>query len=447
MSIGERLPSPEEVVGRQMLFFGRSDVQNQFFSIAFCLIVAWLISRRFWTYLTAKFPEVTEFYWNDQRLSLKQYFAALLNHLDFPIMSLGLLNLSQIIFASQNWKEGLLFVAIRLLWVYLIYQFFLVSLYAIFPLNIIQKFHYRLFAPLLSIFIIGTIINLYNNVSQIAQIPLFNLFNTAISLRIIFSLVGGLYFWIVIVGLIENLSLDFIRLQPNLDAGSAEASLLLIRYFLITLGIVLILGYIGVNATAIAAITGGLSVGIGFGLQQVVSNFVSGILLLFEGVLKPGDIISIEGQISEVKSLGIRATTVKVLTDNSEKIIPNQTFFTSDITTYTGSDRLVNCSITIGVGYDSCSQQVMDILLKIAQEHPQVLQDPSPSAFFIEFGESTLNFELKFWLDDVNLRTRVISDINCQILNRFSQLNIEIPFPQRDIHIYSQSNRSLTSDS
>lgn len=177
-----------------------------------------------------------------------------------------------------------------------------------------------------------------------------------------------MYFWVVIITLLENLLLDFVRSQSQLDLGSTSASLLLARYFLITLGIVLILGYIGVNGTAIAAVTGGLSVGIGFGLQQVVSNFVSGILLLFEGVLKPGDIISVGGETSEVKSLGVLATTVRMLSDNSENIIPNQTFFTSDLTTYTGSDRLINCSLTVGVGYDSQTQIVMDLLLQIKEE-------------------------------------------------------------------------------
>ncbi|MEA5508535.1 mechanosensitive ion channel domain-containing protein [Crocosphaera sp. UHCC 0190] len=433
--MGERLPSPQEIMGRQLLFFERSDVQNQFFTIASCVIIGWLISRKVWSYLRIKFPQATDFNWTDKRLPLKQYLAALLSNLDFPIISLGLLNLIQTFFVIQDWKEGLVLVAIRLMWVYFVYQFCLVSLYAVFPLNIVRQFHRRLFAPLLILFILGTIISLYNDFSQLAQVSLFNLFNTPISLKIIFTLIAGLYFWVVIITLMENSLLDFVRSKPQLDLGSASASLLLARYFLITLGIVLILGYIGVNGTAIAAVTGGLSVGIGFGLQQVVSNFVSGILLLFEGVLKPGDIISVGGQTSEVKSLGIRATTVRMLGDNSEKIIPNQTFFTTDVTTYTGSDRLVYCSVTIGVGYDSKSQEVMDLLLQIAKNHPKVLTEPSPSAFLIDFGDSSINFELKFWLNDINTRKRVISDISCEILTQFTQHNIEIPFPQRDINI------------
>ena len=137
--------------------------------------------------------------------------------------------------------------------------------------------------------------------------------------------------------------------------------------------------------------------GVGFGLKEVVSNFVSGIWLLFEGALKPGDIVNVGGEVGEVKSLGIRAATVRVLRDGTEKILPNQTFFTTEVTTYTGSDLLVSWSVMVGVSYNCNPKTVLDILLQIADQHPSVLQDPPPLAFFLEFGESSLNFELKFW--------------------------------------------------
>jgi small-conductance mechanosensitive channel len=129
---------------------------------------------------------------------------------------------------------------------------------------------------------------------------------------------------------------------------------------------------VGIRGTAFAAITGGLSVGIGFGLQQVVGNFISGILLLFEGALRPGDIISVEGEVSEVKRMGIRAITVRVLRDNSEKIIPNQMFFTKEVTTYTGSDRLTARTIQVKTKSKSDPQLVISLLLQIAAQYPNV---------------------------------------------------------------------------
>jgi small-conductance mechanosensitive channel len=431
----DTIPSPSEIIARQLLFLGRSNVQDQLLIIFLLLILSWLLSKWFWSWLQNRFPQATTFVWSDEKATRRQYLAILVQTLDFPIISLILLNLSHLIFFSQDWTRGLITVSINMIWVYLLYRCLLAVLYATFPLKTVRLYHYRLFAPLLFLFVLRTIISLYNNIEEIAQASPFNLFNSPITFRSIFVLIVAPYFLVVIVTLIENIILAITNLNEQVSHGEIEASLLLGRYFFIVLGFILILGYVGVNGTAIAAITGGLSVGIGFGLQQVVSNFISGILLLFEKVLKPGDIINIEGQTSQVKKLGIRATTVQILTDNSEKIIPNQKFFTEDVTTYTGSDNLIYCSILIGVAYNSNVTQVMNLLLEIARQHPRILKKPEPVAFFLNFGDFSLNFELKFWLDSVNNRKRVVSDINCAILNRFTQEGIEIPFPQQDINI------------
>ncbi len=431
------LPNLSDIITKQLLFLNRADVQNQILTIFFCLVISGLLSKWFWRWLQKRLPAWTQFSWEDQRFSPLQYFAILIQRLSFPLISLILLNCAQLLFYSQDWTRGLLRVAIQLIGVYSVYCFLLAILYGTFSIKTVKEYHYRLFAPIFVLFVFKTIINLYNNLEEIAQSSPFKLFNSPITLSAIFWLIAGLYFWIVIVILVESLILTIIQAKTPSEAGAIQATALLIRYFLIALGVVLILGYVGVNGTALAAITGGLSVGIGFGLQQVVSNFVSGILLLFEKVLKPGDIISLDGQNCEVKQLGIRATTVRMLADNSEKIIPNQTFFTEDVTTYTGSNNLVNCSIVVGVGYDSHAKQVMNLLLEIAHRHSKVLKYPPPLAFFLNFGDSSLNFELKFWLENINMRKRVISELNCLILERFAEEKIEIPFPQQDIHIRS----------
>ncbi len=435
MPIEERLPTLFEAVIKHFLFFGRSEVQSQLLAISLSLALSWFLSKCLWHWLVKTFPQGTVFIWGDARFSFRQYLALLLQHLDFSVLSLLVLNLSQELFRSQDWKRGLLNVALRLMWVYLGYRFCLASLYAAFPVASVQRYHYRLFAPLFILYVLGTISNLANNLELIAQISPFKLFNSPFTLGSIFSLIAGLYFWVVIVILLEDILFKILETENQLETGATQATLLLIRYFLMTLGIIIILGYVGINGTAVAAITGGLSVGIGFGLQQVVSNFVSGILLLFEGVLRPGDIIDIEGQTSEVTKLGIRATTVKILKNNSERIIPNQTFFTKDVTTYTASDRLVQCSIRVGVGYEYDANQITTLFLQIANEHPKILKNPAPLVFLLNFGDSHFNFELKFWLNDINLQTVVISDLNYVILETFTKSLVESPFPQREIHI------------
>ncbi len=359
--MNNNIPSLSEIIANQLLFLGRRNVQNQLTIIFISLILAWLLSKWLWSYLRKRFPHVTRFIHSDKNLTLRQYFAILIQFLNFPVISLILLDLNYLIFFSQNWTRGMISLSIKLLWFYLIYRCLLAGLYAKFSVNTIKYYHFRLLAPLLVLFLLRTMIVFYNNIQEISQVSPFNLFNSPITLRSIFILIIAPYFLVIIVVLIETIILSIANLNPQASRGEIEATLLLGRYFFIVLGFIIILGYVGVNATAIAAITGGLSVGIGFGMQQVVSNFISGILLLFEKVLKPGDIINIEGQTSQVKKLGIRATTVQILTDNSEKIIPNQKFFTEDVTTYTGSDNLIYCSIVIGVGYHSNAQQVMNL--------------------------------------------------------------------------------------
>ena len=126
-----------------------------------------------------------------------------------------------------------------------------------------------------------------------------------------------------------------------------------------------------------------------------------------------------------------------MIRDNSEKIIPNQIFFTAEVTTDTGSDRLVARHLRVGTSYQSNPQKVLDLLLQVADRHPRVLKEPAPLAFFIGFGDSSLDFELRFWLDDPLLTKPVTSELGCAVWEAFAKNNIEIPYPQRDLHLRS----------
>ena len=188
--------------------------------------------------------------------------------------------------------------------------------------------------------------------------------------------------------------------------------------------------------TTLALISGGLSVGIGFGLQEIVANFISGIVLLFEQSLRPGDVVSMENEMGIVKSLGIRATTVRTL-DNVEVIVPNQAFLTSAVTTYTKSDRIVRVKIPVGVSFGSDPKEIREVLLTIARQHHLVQEKPEPAVRFIGFGDSSIDFQLEIWLDDPMLAMTIKSDLRFMIWKAFAKRNIEIPFPQRDLHLRS----------
>jgi small-conductance mechanosensitive channel len=413
----------------------RPVVQFQILVIATAILLAWLLSKGLWIWLTRRFPQLKNLSWSHTKLSWKKYGSTLLQYLLTPGLSLLLINLFRRWFVQQGWVAGLLTDALGIMTIYLFYRFFLVLLYATFPANSVTRYRNRFFAPLLFFIIASNILSLIIDLQQLSQLVLLNMFGSPVTLGAIFVMTVGLYFWITGVSVLERLLVRIFLTDSSEEWGTEQAFLIILHYLLMGLGIVLILGYVGFNTTALAAITGGLSIGIGFGLKEVISNFVSGIWLLFEGALKPGDVIDIEGDMSQVKKLGVRATKVQSTRDNSEKIIPNQNFFTQSVTTYTGSDRLVYRSLKVGASYNSNPQEVIEILLKVAKQHPKVLEYPVARAFFIGFGESSLDFELKFWLDDPLIGKTVTSEIGCAIWKAFAANGIEIPYPQRDLHL------------
>ncbi|MDJ0658303.1 MAG: mechanosensitive ion channel [Crocosphaera sp.] len=420
---------------KTMVILQRPAVQLQLLVITFSLAIMFLISHWLWGKFKQRFPDISQFEEKNEERYYQQCGAALFYYLLFPIFSLLTINLSKFIFLQQGWFAGYLTDTINVLWIYIFYRVFLVTLYSLLNHKIVKHYHNRFFAPLFTTFIILHIINILTDFDTLFRVSFFQLFDQSVTLGDIVVTVGGLYFWITGCSLFEKVLIYLFSKEIRTDSRAVQSISLLLRYFLIGLGIVLIFGYVGISPTALAAITGGLSVGIGFGLKEVISNFVSGLFLLFEGALKPDDVISINDEMSQVKKFGVRATTVQVIRDNSEKIIPNQTFFTQEVTTFTGSDPLVYRSVVVGANYNYDPQQVIKVLLEVADNNPNILEYPRPVAFALEFADSSINFELKFWIDDPLISKRVTSSLICDIWKEFKKNDIEIPYPQRDLHI------------
>ncbi|MDJ0507867.1 MAG: mechanosensitive ion channel [Crocosphaera sp.] len=418
-----------------MIILQRPAVQIQLLVITISLVVMFLISQGLWRKFKKRFPEISKFEEKNEERYYQQCGAALFYYLLFPVFSLITITIIKFIFLKQGLFAGYLTDTIHLLWVYIFYRIFLTSLYALFNHNTVKHYHHRFFAPLFASCVILHIINILTDFDTIFRVSFFQLFDQSITLGDIVVTVGGLYFWITGCSLLEKILIYLFSKEIRTDQRAVQSISLVLRYFLIGLGITLIFGYVGISPTALAAITGGLSVGIGFGLKEVISNFVSGLFLLFEGALKPDDVISINNEMSQVKKFGIRATTVQVIRDNSEKIIPNQTFFTEEVTTFTGSDPLVYRSVIVGANYNCDPQEVIKVLLEVADNNPNILTYPRPVAFALAFGDSSINFELKFWLDNPIITKLVTSSLICDIWRAFKKNNIEIPYPQRDLHL------------
>jgi len=222
------------------------------------------------------------------------------------------------------------------------------------------------------------------------------------------------------------------------DRGVREALVTTVGYVAATMAVLLALSVAGIELTNLAIIAGALSVGIGFGLQNVVNNFVSGLILLFERPVKTGDFIVVGGTQGYVKRISIRSTQIET-PDRADVILPNSALISGQVTNWMLHDPLGRIAVPVGVAYGSDTQRVREILLRIAGEHPEVIKGrggvPDPKVLFRSFGDNALLFELRAVVRQIDRQADVISDINFAVEAAFRQQGIELPFPQREIHI------------
>jgi small-conductance mechanosensitive channel len=225
--------------------------------------------------------------------------------------------------------------------------------------------------------------------------------------------------------------------HTRLDRGAREATVTITGYAVITIAVITGLGIAGFDFKSIALIAGALSVGIGFGLQNIVNNFISGLILLFERPIKTGDWIMVGNTEGYVKRIRIRSTEIQTF-DRADVIVPNSELIASQVTNWMLHDSRGRARIPVGVAYGSDTQKVKAILETVANEHPSIVLDgssPKPKVLFRGFGESSLDFELRCHIQDIDERLQVTSDLNFAIDAAFRENGIEIPFPQRDVHL------------
>jgi len=222
----------------------------------------------------------------------------------------------------------------------------------------------------------------------------------------------------------------------DLPRGLPSVISRLTRYTLIALGFLFALAAIGVELTQLTLIGGALGVGIGFGLQNIVSNFVAGLILAFERPIREGDLIQLETLTGEVRRIGFRATIVRTY-DGAEVIVPNASLISKDVVNWTLSDPQRRLTVAVGVTYGTDPERVQSLLLGVVRQHPGVLKTPEPVALLMGFGDSALNFEVRFWTLDVDRIAIIKSEVTTAVNNALAAAGIEVPFPQRDLHIRS----------
>jgi small-conductance mechanosensitive channel len=221
--------------------------------------------------------------------------------------------------------------------------------------------------------------------------------------------------------------------RANLRRGDAQSVVTLVNYGVYAIGILVAASAIGLGGTQVAVVFGALSLGIGFGLQTIVNNFVSGLILIFERPIKVGDTVQTVDHFGKVQSIGIRASTIRSF-DGAEIVIPNGDLVAKEVINWTRTDQIRRAEVLVGVAYGTDPELVLEILLRVAGAHPKVREDPEPQAQMIRFGDSSLDFRLRGWtlMDDY---IGVLGDLHVAVNREIIAAGITIPFPQRDLHI------------
>lgn len=268
-----------------------------------------------------------------------------------------------------------------------------------------------------------------------------NIGGTHLSLLGFFIAVGVFVAVFMVTRFIQRLLNEKIFPNTSLDIGARHAFKTGIGYVGFAIAVVLAVSTMGFDLSRLAIVIGALSVGIGFGLQNIVSNFVSGIILLIERPIKLGDQIIVGADEGVVNRISVRATEIRTF-DKTSVLIPNSELISGRVQNRTLRDTLTRISIDIGVAYGSPIKKVQDILLELANAHPDTASEPEPFVLFMDFGESALKFSLRAYLFDVNKRGSVPSELRFQIAERFQEEGINMPFPQRDVYLHRAKPKS-----
>ena len=275
----------------------------------------------------------------------------------------------------------------------------------------------------------------WDSVFYVFTRELFQLGGRPVSLLVLVQFILLIAAVIVLARLTRRFLRDRLLARTHLDLGLQDAIARMIGYAVIVIGTMIGLQTLGFELTSLTVLAGALGVGLGFGLRNIIENFVSGLIILGERPIQLGHRIEVGDTIGRVVRIGARSTSV-LTNDNIRIIIPNSELITGRVVNWSHGDGQIRLRIPVGVSYLSDVQLVQKLLLEVAAANQSVLEDPAPAVIFVEFGESALNFELRVWTRELLDRPgRLTSQLNFSIWEKFREHNIEIPYPQRDLYL------------
>jgi small-conductance mechanosensitive channel len=222
----------------------------------------------------------------------------------------------------------------------------------------------------------------------------------------------------------------------DIDAGLKYTLSRVVQYIIVVLGVLISFQFVGIDLTSLAVIFGLLSVGIGFGLQNITSNFISGLIIMFERPISVGDRVEVNNIEGDITEISIRSTKIRTL-NNISIIVPNSQFVENNVINFSHGDPTFRLDIEVGVSYSSDLDKVLKALNEIAQNHPKVMKMPKHQVHLTQFGDSSWDMQLRVWIPNVKERYVLRNEFNQAIVRKFAEYEIEIPFPQRDLHVRS----------
>ncbi len=271
--------------------------------------------------------------------------------------------------------------------------------------------------------------------NTIMNTELLNLGETPVTIKTLLLLIISLVLLSYITSKLKKLLVKKVFPRYNLDEGISYSIATIIRYFLVILGVFIIFQTTGIDLSALWLLIGALGIGIGFGLQNITNNLISGIIILFERPIKVGDRVEVDDIIGRVDRISARSTII-ITNDNIGVIVPNSAFINERVINWSHNDRNVRFNFPVGVSYKEDPSIIKKLLLEVATEHPGVLKYPEPDVLFDQFGESSLDFTLRVWTSKFSDTPQVLkSQLYFNVFEKFKKHNIEIPYPQRDLHL------------
>jgi small-conductance mechanosensitive channel len=283
------------------------------------------------------------------------------------------------------------------------------------------------------------VLNYFRMAWEYIKAPLFKINEANISVNSILLAFFVIFASVKIAKILSSITHRFLTFR-QVDSGVIDSIGQFIRITVIIFGIIFSLDVLGFSLTSLAALGAVLMVGIGFGLQNIAQNFISGIIILIERPIKVGDIIEVGSTTGRVLEIRVRSTIVQTRDDVSI-IVPNSKIVAEEVINESFLGKKIRLHVEVGVAYGSDLEKVKLLLLEAAKAHPEIIQDPKSDVIFSSFGDSSLDFDLRVWTNQLWEEKRVRSEIRFKIDSLFGENNITIPFPQQDIHIKEVSNK------